>query len=83
VQYPMPHPLQTKAQGCPMFCLRVMPWSNDVSGNVSKQYNTHTNMYVTNLNLPHHKLSQEYFVQFTSTSPHASSSELFTALGED
>ncbi|KAJ6596086.1 hypothetical protein B0H10DRAFT_1960252 [Mycena sp. CBHHK59/15] len=30
-----------------------------------------------------HKLLQEYFVQFTSTSPHASSSELFAALGED
>ncbi|KAJ6587239.1 hypothetical protein B0H10DRAFT_1961528 [Mycena sp. CBHHK59/15] len=83
VQYPMPHPLRTKAQGRPMFCLCVMPWSNNVSGNVSKQYNAHTNMYVTNLNLPHHKLSQEYFVQFTSTSPHTSSSELFTALGED
>ncbi|KAJ7868048.1 hypothetical protein B0H14DRAFT_3861606 [Mycena olivaceomarginata] len=40
-------------------------------------------MYVTNLNLPHQKLAQEYFVRFASTSPHASSSELFVALGDD
>ncbi|KAJ7790769.1 hypothetical protein B0H14DRAFT_3161240 [Mycena olivaceomarginata] len=81
--YEMPHPLREKACGRPMFRLRVMPWSDDVSGNVSKQYNAHTNMYVTNLNLPHQKLAQEYFVRFTSTSPHASSSELFVALGDD
>ncbi|KAJ6609432.1 hypothetical protein B0H10DRAFT_2166322 [Mycena sp. CBHHK59/15] len=83
MQYPMPHPLRAKAQGRPMFRLRVMPWCDDVSGNVSKQYNAHTNMYVTNLNLRHQKLSQEYFVRFTSASPYTSLSELFVALGED
>ncbi|KAJ6600531.1 hypothetical protein DFH09DRAFT_1257967 [Mycena vulgaris] len=82
-KYEMPHPLREKARGRPLFRLRTMPWSDDVSGNVSKQYNAHTNTYVTNLNLPHGKLSQEYFVRFTSTSPHASSSEQFVALGED
>ncbi|KAJ7115666.1 hypothetical protein C8R44DRAFT_880092 [Mycena epipterygia] len=81
--YEMPHPLREKANGKPIFRLRVMPWSDDVSGNVSKQYNAHTNVYVTNLNLPHQKLSQEYFVRFCSTSPHASSSEQFVALGDD
>ncbi|KAJ7703504.1 hypothetical protein B0H17DRAFT_1157088 [Mycena rosella] len=82
-QYQMPHPLRVKAKGRPMFRLRVMPWSDDVSGNVSKQYNAHTNMYITNPNLPHQKLAQEYFVRFASTSPHASSSEQFVALGGD
>ncbi|KAK7008238.1 hypothetical protein R3P38DRAFT_2948527 [Favolaschia claudopus] len=81
--YQMPNPLRQKARGRPMFRLRIMPWSDDVSGNVSKQYNAHTNMYVTNLNLPHKKLAQEYFVRFSSTSPHASSSEQFVALGDD
>ncbi|KAJ7488709.1 hypothetical protein B0H11DRAFT_2405755 [Mycena galericulata] len=81
--YEMPHPLRKIAQGHPIFRLRVMPWSDDVSGNVSKQYNAHTNIYVTNLNLPHQKLAQEYFVRFCSTSPHASSSEQFVALGDD
>ncbi|KAJ7635967.1 hypothetical protein DFH06DRAFT_1272024 [Mycena polygramma] len=67
--YDMPHPLREKAQGRPMFRLRIMPWSDNVSGNVSKQYNAHTNVYVTNLNLPHQKLQQEYFIRFASTSP--------------
>ncbi|KAJ7803462.1 hypothetical protein B0H14DRAFT_3091985 [Mycena olivaceomarginata] len=81
--YSMPHPLRQMAKGRPIFRLRIMPWSDDVSGNVSKQYNAHTNMYVTNLNLPHQKLQQEYFIRFASTSPYASSSEQFVALGED
>ncbi|KAJ7477826.1 hypothetical protein B0H11DRAFT_1726278 [Mycena galericulata] len=82
-RYCMPHPLREKAQGRPVFRLRIMPWSDDVSGNVSKQYNAHTNMYVTNLNLPHQKLQQEYFIRFASTSPNTSSSEQFVALSDD
>lgn len=65
-----------------MFRLRVIAWSDDVSGNVSKQYNAHTNIYITNANLPHRKLSQEYFVRYCSTSAVASSSEQFVALCE-
>ncbi|KAJ7778812.1 hypothetical protein DFH07DRAFT_865489 [Mycena maculata] len=82
-RYSMPHPLREKARGRPVFRLRIMPWSDDVSGNVSKQYNAHTNMYITNLNLPHQQLQQEYFIRFSSTSQHASSSEQFVALNED
>ncbi|KAF8064464.1 hypothetical protein FPV67DRAFT_1672161 [Lyophyllum atratum] len=81
--YDMPNPLRKVANGRPMFRLRVLPWSDDVSGNVSKQYNAHTNVYVINANLPHRTTSQEYFVRFCSTSPHASSSEQFAALSED
>ncbi|KAJ7923704.1 hypothetical protein B0H13DRAFT_1864689 [Mycena leptocephala] len=55
----MPHSLRKVAKGRPIFRLRVMPWSDDVSGNVSKQYNAHTNVYITNLNLPHQKLSPD------------------------
>ncbi|KAJ3978553.1 hypothetical protein F5890DRAFT_1391700, partial [Lentinula detonsa] len=71
------------ANGQPVFRLRVMPWSDDVSGNISKQYNPHTNIYAVSLNLPHKKLSQEYFVRFCSTSGNASSSEQFAALAHD
>ncbi|KAH9920179.1 uncharacterized protein B0H18DRAFT_881265 [Fomitopsis serialis] len=48
-----------------------------------KQYNAHTNMYLANLNLPHEKLQQEFFIRFHSTSQHASSSEQFHALYKD
>lgn len=61
----------------------MMTWSDDVSGNRSKQFNPHTNIYLANLNLPHKQLQQEYFVQFCSTSPTASSSEQISAVAED
>ncbi|KAJ7715042.1 hypothetical protein B0H16DRAFT_1477673 [Mycena metata] len=70
-------------QGKPVFVLRIMPWADDVSGNRSKQYNAHKNIYLANLNLPHKLLSQEYFVRFCATSQHASSLEQFDALAGD
>ncbi|KAJ7862001.1 hypothetical protein B0H14DRAFT_3615236 [Mycena olivaceomarginata] len=70
-----PHPVREIAQGRPVFVLRIMPWADDVSGNRSKQYNAHMNMYIANINLPHQLLSQEYF--------YASSLEQFDALAED
>ncbi|KAJ6583373.1 hypothetical protein DFH09DRAFT_1308895 [Mycena vulgaris] len=78
-----PHPVRTIAGGKPVFVLRIMPWADDVSGNRSKQYNAHMNMYLANINLPHKLLAQEYFIRFCSTSPHASSLEQFDALAED
>jgi hypothetical protein len=69
------NPLRHVAQGKPMFTIRLMPWCDDVSGNRSKQYNMHINLYCANLSLPHSKLKQEYFVRFCSTSPHAGSTE--------
>ncbi|EDQ99232.1 uncharacterized protein LACBIDRAFT_316826 [Laccaria bicolor S238N-H82] len=77
------NPSRQIAKGRPLFVLRIMPWCDDVSGNRSKQYNAHVNMYTTNASLPHRKLSQEYFVRFCSTSPHASALEQFEALSKD
>ncbi|KAF8972139.1 hypothetical protein BDZ97DRAFT_2015119 [Flammula alnicola] len=78
-----PHPLRKIAKNKPLFSLRIMPWCDDVSGNRSKQYNPHVNVYTTNTCLPHQKLSQEYFVRFCSTSTHASALEQFDALAQD
>lgn len=61
----------------------MMIWSDNVSGNVSKQYNAHTNTYVANLNVPQDKLNQEYFVHFHSTSQFASSSKQIAALAKE
>jgi hypothetical protein len=79
----MPNPVRKIAKGRPVFSMRIIPWSDDVSGNVSKQFNPHMNVYIANANLPHRKVSQEYFVRFCSTSPHASSGEQFEAVAED
>ena len=83
----MPHPVRQKARGKPTFTLGIMSWADDVSGNRSKQYNAHTNVYTANLNLPHRKLQQEYFVRFCSTSTNAGALEqldgLAAGLGPD
>lgn len=82
-QSSMLHPVQKIANGRPAFVIRMMPWSDDVSGNRSKQYNSHTNVYLANASLPHQKLQQEYFVRFCSTSPHVSSSKQLHAMSKD
>lgn len=79
----MPHPVRSIAKGRPAFCIRVMPWVDDVSGNQSKQYNAHMNTYMANVSLPHEKLTQEYYVRFCSTSPDASGTEQVDAMAQD
>lgn len=74
----MPHPLRALADNEELYVVMVPIWCDDVSGNVSKQYNKHINIYMANSNLPKRLLQQEYFVRFVSTSPHATSSEQFS-----
>ncbi|KAI0048710.1 hypothetical protein FA95DRAFT_1678178 [Auriscalpium vulgare] len=79
----MPHPVRAIALGRPVFTLHLVPWSDDVSGNVTKQFNPHLNVYLVNGNIPHQKLAQEYFTRFCATSPHADSLEQMAALADD
>ncbi|KAJ3859492.1 hypothetical protein EV359DRAFT_75589 [Lentinula novae-zelandiae] len=66
--------------GYDLYDVFIPLWADDVSGNKSKQYNKHINMYTVNSNLPGRLLHQEYFVQFVSTSPNATSPEQFSAI---
>ncbi|KAJ7253007.1 hypothetical protein B0H12DRAFT_1017789 [Mycena haematopus] len=67
------------AEGEDLFVVMASPWADDVSGNKSKQYNKHMNMYTGNGCLPGRLLQQEYHVHYVSTSPNASSAEQFAA----
>lgn len=55
-------------------------WVDDVSGNHTKQYNKHLNVYINNTNLPAQVLNKEQFTNFISTSQHATSSEQLSEL---
>jgi len=79
----MPNELQTLANHEEIYVVMLLLWCNDVSGNHSKQYNKHINMYMVNVNLPGRLLQQEYFVCFVSTSPNASSPEQFAAIMDE
>lgn len=53
---------------------------DDVSGNISKQWNKHHAIYVSNANLPREMLEKEFCVRFVTSSPHAAPMELMAAM---
>ncbi|KZV93889.1 hypothetical protein EXIGLDRAFT_571793, partial [Exidia glandulosa HHB12029] len=78
----MPNPLRAKANGEELFTLFLNAWVDDVSGNVSKQWNKHWNVCFENACLPGVLLFQEYFVRFVSTSQNATAPEQLASLKE-
>ena len=66
-----------------LYVIMLPLWCDDVSGNHSKQYNKHINMYMVNTNLPRWLFQQEYFVRFVATSPHTSSPEQLVAVMDE
>ncbi|KAJ3738322.1 hypothetical protein DFH05DRAFT_1454991 [Lentinula detonsa] len=76
----MPNKLRNLAEGEDLLVVMLPLWCDDVSGNKSKQYNKHINIYSVNGSLPGQLLQQEYFVNFLSTSPNATPLEQFKTL---
>lgn len=72
----MPNPLRTKSGGRLVLTVPLIIFMDDVSANVSKQWNKHHVIYMSNASMPREMLEKEFCVRFVSLSPHAPPLEL-------
>ena len=63
-----------------VYAVPVMVFMDDVSGNITKQWNKHHVVYLSNGSLPREMQDKEYCVRFVSSSPHATPAELMDAM---
>lgn len=75
-----PHSLCEKAKGQMVYAVPLIICMDDISGNISKQWNKHHVIYMSNANLPWEMLEKEFFVCFITSSPHAAPMELMQAM---
>lgn len=76
----MPHPWRAKANKKKVYAVPIIVFMDDVSGNVSKQWNKHYNVYISNGTLPREILDQEFATRFVTTSQHVPPAELMRGL---
>ncbi|KAG7097845.1 hypothetical protein E1B28_005160 [Marasmius oreades] len=78
----MPHPRQKHAGGCMVYGVPLIIFVDDVSGNISKQWNKHHAVYMLNGLLPKQMIEKDFCTRFVTSSPHATPMELVKALKE-
>ncbi|KAB5589078.1 hypothetical protein CTheo_7477 [Ceratobasidium theobromae] len=79
----MPHPLRDLAKSQPVYSIPIILFMDDVSGNITRQWNKHISSYISNGALARQVLHSEYSVRFVLTSKHAEAAELMHGIRED
>ncbi|KIJ12442.1 hypothetical protein PAXINDRAFT_14766 [Paxillus involutus ATCC 200175] len=72
----MPNPWREKSGGRMVMTVPLIVFMDDVLGNISKQWNKHHVVYMSNALLPREMLEKEFCTRFVSSSPHAKPLEL-------
>ncbi|KAG1887729.1 hypothetical protein F4604DRAFT_1916551 [Suillus subluteus] len=75
-----PSSMCKKANGRMVYTVPLIIFMDNVSGNISKQWNKHHTIYMSNANLPCEMLEKEFFVHFVTSLPHAAPMELMQAM---
>ncbi|KAF8346814.1 hypothetical protein F5887DRAFT_834375, partial [Amanita rubescens] len=78
----VPNPLRAKAKGRMVYTVPLIVFMDDVSGNISKQWNKHYVIYISNALLPRETFEKQFCIRFVTSSPHAMPMELMMALKE-
>ncbi|KAI8443082.1 hypothetical protein BY996DRAFT_6428225 [Phakopsora pachyrhizi] len=79
----LPNPWRLKAQGRMIRHVPLSIYSDDTSGNLSKQWNKHISIFMSLAGLPPHISNQEYNTLFVATSNIATALELAAPVVEE
>ncbi|KAH0825731.1 hypothetical protein J3R83DRAFT_9938 [Lanmaoa asiatica] len=74
--------MHAKANGRMVYTVPLIIFMDDVSRNVSKQWNKYHVVYMSNTSLPCEMLEKEICVRFVTASPHAAPMELMKVMKE-
>jgi hypothetical protein len=76
----MPHPLRAKVDGHMVYSVPLIVFMDDVSGNISKQWNKHHVIYASYANMPRKMMEKQFFLCFVTSSPHVTPMEPMKAM---
>ena len=74
--------MHAKAGKRMVYAVPLIVFMDDVSANISKQWNKHHVIYISNANMPREMIEKQFCIRFVSSSPHAAPMELMRGFKE-